>query len=94
MPVQSQRGLLSNSGMTEGDMTQLDSYDVWFRAQVQEAIDSKKPRISHELVMADMRSAIATVASQGRDASSHIEAAFVETPPARQDRSGPQVPRR
>lgn len=75
-------------------MTQLDSYDVWFRAQVQEAIDSKKPRIPHELVMADMRSAIASIASHGRGASSPVEAADDEPRPARQDRSGPQKPRR
>lgn len=33
---------------------QADSYDGWFRAKVQEAIDSKKPRIPHDQVMADM----------------------------------------
>lgn len=29
---------------------QADSYDRWFRAKVQEAIDSKKPRIPHDEV--------------------------------------------
>ena len=33
---------------------QADSYDRWFRAKVQEAIDSKKPRIPHDQVMAEM----------------------------------------
>ena len=33
---------------------QADSYDHWFRAKVQEAIDSKKPRIPHDQVMAEM----------------------------------------
>lgn len=33
---------------------QADSYDLWFRAKVQEAIDSKKPRIPHDQVMAEM----------------------------------------
>ena len=32
-----------------------DSYDVWFRAKVQGALESKKPRISHDKVMAEMR---------------------------------------
>ena len=36
-----------------------DSYDVWFRAKVQEALDSKKPRIPHDKVMAEMRAIIA-----------------------------------
>lgn len=30
------------------------SYDRWFRAKVQEAIDCKKPRIPHDQVMAEM----------------------------------------
>ncbi len=33
---------------------QADSYDLWFRAKVQEAIDSKKPRIPHDQVMSEM----------------------------------------
>ena len=32
-----------------------DSYDVWFRAKVQEALDSKKPRIPHDEAMASVR---------------------------------------
>ena len=32
-----------------------DSCDVWFRAKVQEALDSKKPRIPYDKVMAEMR---------------------------------------
>ena len=32
-----------------------DSYDVWFRAKVQEALDSDKPRIAHDEVMASVR---------------------------------------
>ncbi|MDR2128134.1 MAG: stability determinant [Burkholderiaceae bacterium] len=30
---------------------QADSYDRWFRAKAQEAIDSKKPRIPHDEVV-------------------------------------------
>mgnify|MGYP003393726476 FL=1 len=37
---------------------QADSYDRWFHAKVQEAIDSKKPRIPHDQVMAEMWAAI------------------------------------
>ena len=33
---------------------QAASYDHWFRAKVQEAIDSKKPRIPHDQVMTEM----------------------------------------
>ena len=32
-----------------------DSYDVWFRAKVQEALDSKKPRIPHDKAVAEMQ---------------------------------------
>lgn len=38
---------------------QAASHDRWFRAKVQEAIDSKKPRIPHEKVMAEMEAIIA-----------------------------------
>lgn len=30
---------------------QADSYDRWFRARVQEALDSKKPRLPHDEAM-------------------------------------------
>jgi hypothetical protein len=33
---------------------QADSYDRWFRAKVQEAVDSKKPRIPHDEVVRRM----------------------------------------
>ena len=32
-----------------------DSYDTWFRAKVQEALDSKKPTIAHDEVTAKMQ---------------------------------------
>ena len=32
-----------------------DSYDAWFRAKVQEALDSKKPSIPHDEAMANVR---------------------------------------
>ncbi len=31
---------------------QADSYDRWFRAKVQEAIDSKRPSLPHDAAMA------------------------------------------
>lgn len=37
---------------------QAESYERWFRTKVQEAIDSKKPRIPHDQVMAEMWAAI------------------------------------
>lgn len=33
---------------------EVDSYELWLRAEVQRAIDSKKPRIPHDQVMAEM----------------------------------------
>jgi len=37
------------------DSTEEDaSYDRWFRAKVQEALDSKKPRIPHDVVVKKM----------------------------------------
>ena len=37
---------------------QANSYDRWFQREVQEAIDSKKPRVPHDQVMAQMWEAI------------------------------------
>jgi hypothetical protein len=36
-----------------------EAYDVWFRAQVQAALDSDEPDIPHEQVMAEARTIIA-----------------------------------
>ncbi len=35
------------------------SYDAWFRAKVQQAIDSKAPRIEHDDLVAEMDALIA-----------------------------------
>lgn len=35
------------------------AYDLWFRTQVQEAIDDTRPKIPHNQVMAEMRAIIA-----------------------------------
>lgn len=37
---------------------QAASYDLWFRGQVQQALDSKMPRIPHDQVMAEMQAII------------------------------------
>lgn len=31
---------------------QADAYDIWFRRKVQEALDSKQPRLPHDAAMA------------------------------------------
>jgi len=42
------------------DATEEDaSYDRWFRAKVQEALDSKKPRIPHDEAMARVAAKVA-----------------------------------
>lgn len=38
---------------------QAASYNLWFRGQVQQALDSKAPRIPHDQVMAEMEAIIA-----------------------------------
>lgn len=35
-----------------------EAYDVWFRAKVEKALASTKPRIPHDQVMAEMRAII------------------------------------
>jgi hypothetical protein len=37
------------------------SYDAWFRAKVQQAIDSKEPRIEHDDLVAEMDALIANI---------------------------------
>ena len=48
---------------------QADSYDAWYRQQVQAGIDDPRPRIPHDQVMAEMRAIIdAAMAKQKRHA--------------------------
>ncbi|MGY2735633.1 type II toxin-antitoxin system RelB family antitoxin [Sphingomonas sp. UYP23] len=35
-----------------------EAYDVWFRAKVQEALDSTEPDVPHDVVMASARAII------------------------------------
>ena len=37
---------------------QAESYDLWFRGKVQQALDSKVSRIPHDQVMAEMEAII------------------------------------
>ena len=41
-----------------------NSYDRWFRANVQAAIDSKEPRIPHDQVMAQAEAVMAGIESR------------------------------
>lgn len=45
-----------------------EAYDRWFRAQVEEALASTKPRIPHEQVMAEVRAII----QKHRDAQTEL----------------------
>ena len=40
---------------------QANHYDVWFRSKVQEALDDKRPRISHEHVVQKIESLLASL---------------------------------
>ncbi len=43
---------------------QAASYDLWFRAKVKQALDSKSPRIPHHQVMAEMEAIIVKAVQQ------------------------------
>ena len=45
-----------------------ESYDIWFRAQVEAGMASKKPRIPHAEVMENIRKMLA----EKRDASTRL----------------------
>ena len=48
----------AEGGMPPGLTTDPDSYDAWFRAKVQEALDDPRPGVPHEQVMAEMKDLI------------------------------------
>lgn len=56
MNTQSQLDPVISEFATQADA---DSYDAWFRVKVQEALDSKKPFVPHDQVMAEMRGIVA-----------------------------------
>jgi len=41
-----------------GSTEEAEAYDAWFRAKVQEALDSTEPDIPHDQVMAEIRQLI------------------------------------
>ncbi|MGL4860176.1 MAG: type II toxin-antitoxin system RelB family antitoxin [Enterobacteriaceae bacterium] len=45
---------------------QADSYDLWFRAKVQQALADSEPGIPHDAVMAEMEAIIAEAESKMR----------------------------
>ena len=51
-----------------------DSYDVWFRAKVQEALDSKKPRIPHDEAVVEMH---AMLEARRKSRATHPQSAAV-----------------
>ncbi|NLU17426.1 hypothetical protein [Serratia liquefaciens] len=42
-----------------GSAEQTESYDRWYRAKVESAINSEQPRISHEQVMTELQARLA-----------------------------------
>ncbi len=54
-----------SSGIQADTEEQADSYDRWFRAKVQAALDDPNPGIPHDEVMAEMRALIESKRKQG-----------------------------
>jgi DNA-damage-inducible protein J len=50
--------IAAEGGLPPGLTTDPDSYDTWFRAKVQEALDDPRPSIPHDVVMARMQALI------------------------------------
>lgn len=50
--------IAAEGGMPPGLTTDPDSYDTWFRAKVQEALDDPRPGVPHDEVMARMQALI------------------------------------
>jgi len=46
-------------GLPAGLTTDAETYDGWFRAKVQEALEDARPSVPHDQVMADARALIA-----------------------------------
>ncbi|ANF84478.1 hypothetical protein A7J50_1037 [Pseudomonas antarctica] len=54
-----------SSGIPTDTEAQADSYDRWFRAKVQAALDDPSPGIPHDEVMAEMRELIESKRKKG-----------------------------
>lgn len=48
----------AEGGMPPGLTTDPDSYDAWFRAKVQEALDDPRPSLPQNVVMANVQAVI------------------------------------
>lgn len=54
-----------SSGIHADTEEQADSYDRWFRAKVQAALDDQSPGIPHDEVMAEMQALIESKLKKG-----------------------------
>ncbi|AZE53313.1 hypothetical protein C4K03_1142 [Pseudomonas synxantha] len=54
-----------SSGIQADTEEQADSYDRWFRAKVQAALDDTSPGIPHDEVMAEMQALIESKLKKG-----------------------------
>jgi len=54
-----------SSGIPADTEEQADSYDRWFRAKVQAALDDPSPGIPHDEVMPEMRALIESKRKKG-----------------------------
>ena len=54
-----------SSGIQADTEEQADSYDRWFRARVQAALDDPSPGIPHDEVMAEMQALIESKLKKG-----------------------------
>ena len=56
--------VVKEGGLPAGLTTDTESHDSWFRAKVQEALDDARPTVSHQQVMDEMKTLIASKRSQ------------------------------
>jgi hypothetical protein len=54
-----------SSGIQADTEEQADSYDRWFRARVQAALDDTSPGVPHDEVMAEMQALIESKLKKG-----------------------------
>jgi DNA-damage-inducible protein J len=50
--------IAAEGGLPVGLTADPDSYDIWFRAKVQEALNDTRPTVAHEAVMKDARALV------------------------------------
>ena len=59
--------VVKEGGLPLGLAADTESHDSWFRAKVQEALDDARPTVSHEQVMDEIKSLIASKRSRKID---------------------------